>query len=563
MKRCPQCNRVETDTSLTYCRTDGALLVTDSASTSDDEAQTKTLQSPNQSKTNDAAAAGPTTPLIEGRKRKSRSAKAGLALGVVVAVLIAAAAYLYTTRNRTMVAANSIAVLPFINASGDPTMEYLSDGISESLINSLSQLPNMRVMARTTTFTFKGADSNPSAVGKQLGVSAVLTGKIVQRDDNLIVQVDLVNVSDGAQLWGGRYNRKAADLFAVQDEIAREVVETLRVRLSNEDRDRLTKRYTENIDAYRANLKGRYEWNKRTAEGLNRAIEFFNEAITLDPTYALAYAGLADVYSLLPQFANAPFDDSLMKAKAASLKAVELDNSLAEAHISLANVKQSLWEWSDVEAEFKRGLALNPNYATGHQWYSEYLVPRARVDEARKEIKRAQELDPLSLVINVRVGMTAYFAREFANAEKHLRDALQFNPDFPLAHLFLFHSMYQQGKIEQSIPHLVVGAFNNLSKEEQAKFEEELRRAYSLSGKKGMLEKARDLIKASPKHDYSHAQLLGSILTQLGEKDEAFVWLNRAADVKHPGIPTLRVDPVFDDLRSDPRIEELMKRVGI
>ena len=302
-------------------------------------------------------------------------------------------------------------------------------------------------------------------------------------------------------------------------------------------------------------MQGRYEWNKRTAEGLNQAIEFFNQAITLDPTYALAYAGLADVYSLLPQYANAPFDDSLMKAKASSLKAVELDNSLAEAHISLAFVKQSLWEWSDVEAEFKRGgLALNPNYATGHQWYSEYLVPVARLDEARKEIKRAQELDPLSLVINVRVGMTAYFARDFAQAEKYLRDALQFNPEFTLTHVFLFNSTYQQGKIEQSIPHFVLAAFKNHSKEEQAKFETEIRHAYSATGKKGMLEKARDLLKASAKRDYSHAQMLGSILIQLGEKDEAFVWLNRAADVKHAGIPTLRVDALFDEVRSDPRI---------
>ena len=511
--------------------------------------------------------AGPTTRLIEDRKeslkRKSRSTKLGLTLGVVILVVIAATAYLYKTRTKTVAAANSIAVLPFMNASGDPTMEYLSDGISESLINSLSQLPNMRVVARTTTFSFKGADSNPSAIGKQLGVSAVLTGKIVQRDDNLSVQVDLVNVSDGSQLWGERYNRKATDLLAVQEEIAREVVETLRVRLSNEDRNRLTKRYTENLDAYRAYLKGRFEWNKRTAEGLNQAIEFFNLAITLDPTYALAYAGLADVYSLLPQYANAPFDDSLMKAKAASLKALELDTSLAEAYISLPFVKHSLWEWSDVEAEFKRGLALNPNYATGHQWYSEYLVPVARLDEARKEIKRAQELDPLSLVITVRLGMTAYFARDSAQAEKYLRDALQFNPEFALTHVFLFFTMYQQGKIEQSIPHFVVAAFKNHSKEEQAKFETAIRQAYSASGKKGMLEKARDLLKASPKPDYAHAHLLGSILIQLGEKDEAFVWLNRAADVKHPGIPTLRIDPLFDDVRSDPRIEQLMKRVGI
>jgi len=568
MKRCPQCNRVETDDSLLFCRADGTPLVEEPVAP--EEAATRTLPTPDQTNQSDARTTGPTTALAAEQTKsaplpvaRSRSLKPGIVVAIAIGVVLAVAAYFYTKQVKSVAASNSIAVLPFVNASGDATMEYLSDGISESLINSLSQLPNMRVMARSTSFSFKGKDSDPLAIGKQLGVNVVLTGKIVQLGDNLSVQVDLVNVSDGSQLWGERYNRKFTDLLSVQEEIAREVVEKLRVRLSNEDRDRLAKRYTENIDAYRTYLKGRYEWNKRTGDGLNRSIEYFNQAIALDPAYALAYAGVADAYSMLPQFANAPFDDSLMKAKAASLKALELDNSLAEAHISLANVKQSLWDWNDVEAGYKRGLERNPNYATGHQWYSEYLIPVGRLAEAQKEIRRAQELDPLSLVINARVGITAYFSRQFPLAEKQLKDALQFNPEFILTNVFLFNTLYQEQKIEESIPYLVTAAFNAYSKEERARFESEIRNAYSRSGEKGMLAKLRELVKTSERQDYSYAYFLGWTLVRLGELDEAFVWLNRSADLKHPGIAVLRVDPMFDGVRSDPRFEQLMKRVGV
>jgi len=554
MKRCPQCNHVETDDALVYCRADGTPLV--AQLNPNDEAVTRTFQSPSKPEATEKQFA-------TRRLGPSRRFGTGALIAVGVLLVLATSAYLYITREKSVPTTNSIAVLPFVNASGDPAMEYLSDGISESLINSLSQLPNMRVMARSTSFSFKGKDSDPSAIGKQLGVNSVLTGKIVQVGDNLSVQVDLVNALDGSQLWGERYKRKSTDLLAVQEEIAREVVEKLRVRLSTEERDRLTKRYTDNIEAYRTYLKGRYEWNKRTAAGLQRAIELFNEAIGLDSSYALAYAGMADAYSLLPQFSDAPFEESLTKAKAAALTAIKLDNSLAEAHISLANVKQSRWEWDEVESDYKRGLALNPNYATGHQWYSEYLLPLGRLEEAQKEIRRAQELDPLSLIINVRAGMTTYFSRQFAPAEKQLKDALQFDPDFVLTNLFLFNSMYQQGKIQESIPHLVRGGFNSYSPQERSKFESDIRAAYLARGTKGMLEKTRDLLKTSTRDDYSRPHMLAVLFVCLGDYDETFVWLNRSADVKHPGISTLRLDAMFDQLRSDPRLEDLMKRVGI
>ena len=565
MKRCPQCNREEPNDALVYCRADGTPLISQpSVSNVSDEDVTRNLPA------KDAHTTAATTVLKTSQVRpetqhvKNRSRRKFLIIAIVLAAVLGAfCIYLIRSRSRNQSTRNSIAVLPFVNASGDPNMEYLSDGISESLINSLSQLPNMRVLARTTTFSFKGKDLDPATIGRQLGVNAVLTGRVVQLGDNLTVQADLINVEDGSQLWGDRYQRKPTDLIAVQEEIAREIIDRLRVKLSSAERERLTKRYTDNIEAYRAYLKGRYEWNKRSANGLKQAVTFFNQAIELDPTYALAHAGLGDTYALFPQFADAPFEESLNKAKAASLKAVELDDQLAEAHISLANVKQSLWEWSDVEAEYKRGLALNPNYATGHQWYSEYLVPMGRLDEAEKEIKLAQQLDPMSMIINARVGMTTFYAHRYDEAVRQLRDALQFGPDFVLSNLFLFNALYEQEKIEEAIPFMVKGVFNTYTGQEQAKFESEIRAAYAGGNKQRMMEKVRDLLKESPKREYSYPYLMGRVSNYLGDTDGAFLWLNRAADVKHPAIPALRVEPAFANIRSDPRYQELLKRVGM
>ena len=565
MKRCPQCNREEPNDGLVYCRKDGTPLISQpSVGPVSDEDVTRNLPA------KDVHTTAPTTVLKTSQvSQGTQHVKTGsrhkyLMLAIVLAVLLGCfCIYLIRSRSRNQSTRNSIAVLPFVNASGDPNMEYLSDGISESLINSLSQLPNMRVLARTTTFSFKGKDLDAATIGRQLGVNAVLTGRVVQLGDNLTVQADLINVEDGSQLWGDRYQRKPTDVIAVQEEIAREIVDKLRLKLNSAERERLIKRYTENIEAYRAYLKGRYEWNKRSADGLKQAITFFDQAIALDPTYALAHAGLADAYALYPQFANAPFEESLTKAKAESLKALELDDQLAEAHISLANVKQSLWEWADVEEEYKRGLALNPNYATGHQWYSEYLLPAGRIDEAEREIKVAQQLDPMSMIINARVGMTTFYARRYQEAERQLRDALQFGPDFILSNLFLFNTLYEQGKLEEAIPFMVTGAFNNYTSQERANFESQIRSAYAGGNKKRMMEKVRDLLKDSPKHDYGYTYLMARVLNYTGDTDGAFLWLNRAADVKHPAIPALRVEPAFDNLRSDPRFQELMKRVGM
>jgi TolB-like protein/Tfp pilus assembly protein PilF len=460
-------------------------------------------------------------------------------------------------------AKNSIAVLPLANASQDPNMEYLSDGITESLINSLSQLPDVRVLARSTMFRFKGQDVDPQAVGKQLGVDTVLTGRVVQVGDSLSVQADLVNVADGTQLWGERYSRKASDILATQEDIAREIAGKLRHRLSGEEQGRLTKRYTENIEAYQAYLRGRYEWNKRTAEGLNKAVGYFNQAIQIDPAYALAYAGIADSYALLPQFGNTPFEESLAKAKAAAQRAIEIDNSLAEAHISLANVKASLWDWNGVEDGYRRGLRLNPNYATGHQWYSEYLASVGRLGEAEKEIRLAQQLDPLSLIINTRVGITLYFARRYDEAVAQLQKALQFDPDFLLPHIFLFQSLSQQGMYREAIPHYIKGFFKGRPPEERAKIESALQAAYAAAGEQGMTEKLLDILRQQKEQDYAYPTLMADTLTQLGDKDEAFVWLNRAADVKHPALGGIKVDPRFDPLRSDPRFADLMRRVGL
>jgi len=544
MKRCQQCNRIEPDDALAFCRVDGAPLVTADESVVSEDAATRTLPSSGSASSKQSAArpTGATTVLDQSGEsatrevvRPKRRRVLFLATGVVTVILAVALAYIYRTPTSATSDKNSIAVLPFVNASGDPNMEYLSDGISESLINSLSQLPNMRVMARSTTFSFKGKDSDPSAIGRTLGVNAVLTGRVVQLGDNLTVQADLVNVSDGSQLWGERFNGKATDLISVQEEIARKIVDKLSLRLSGADRSRLTKRYTENVEAYRSYLKGRYEWNKRTGEGLKAAVDFFNHAIALDPTYALAHAGLADTYALFPQYTNEPFEESLNKAKAESLKALESDNSLAEAYISRANVNHALWDWNGVEEDYKRGLALNPNYATGHQWDSEYLVVMGRLDEAEKEISLAQQLDPMSLIINVRLGMTFYFARHFDLAEKQLRDALQFDPDFILTNVFLSSVLLQQGKFEEAIPYIVKGTFNGFSATERRGFESSIRTAYEKSGTKGGWETIRDLASRSERRDYSYPMTMAMMSVDLKDRDAAFIWLKRAADVSTRG----------------------------
>nr|MDQ5872187.1 protein kinase [Acidobacteriota bacterium] len=312
---------------------------------------------------------------------RKRPRRGRLAIGLGVVALAAAA--LWLRPGKTI---DSLAVLPFVNAGGDPNAEYLSDGITESLINSVSQIPGIRVVSRASAFHYKGKDVGARAVGRELGVRAVLTGRIVQRGDALSIRAELVDARDDTHLWGEEYNRRLSDILAVQEEIARDISGKLRQRLTGEEKKRLTKLYTENAEAYGLYLKGRYHWNKRTGEDIQKGIGYFQQAIEKDPTYALAYAGLADSYAILYQYAGLPSSETFPKAKAAASKALEIDDSLAQAHATLASVHQhSDWDFSAAEKEYRRAIELDPKYPTAHHWYSLFLSELGRHEPAIAE----------------------------------------------------------------------------------------------------------------------------------------------------------------------------------
>ena len=461
----------------------------------------------------------------------------------------------------------SLAVLPFkslgATAPGGED-EYLGQGLADALITRLSNLRQVAVRPTSAVLKYGGA-TRPDlvAVAREQRVDAVLDGSLQRVGDRVRVTVQLVGEADGAPLWAETFDEKFTDMFAVQDAISARVAEALRLRLSGEEERRLARRQTQNPEAYQHYLRGRYHWNRRTADGMQRAVEYLSEAVRLDRSYALAHAGLADAYALLAEYANAPFHESMSKAREAALKALELDNSLAEAHVSLAYIKQSEWDWTGVEEEYRRGLELNPNYATGHQWYSEYLTFQGRTDEALREIRRAQQLDPLSIIVNVRVGMTLYYARRYDEAVEHLRQALEFDPDFILTNIFLYSSLHEKGAYREEIPHLVRGFFHVYPPEERAKIEAALTRAYEAGGVRGLLVKVRDLLESGERRDYNHEYSLAETYMRLGDRDAAFLRLNKAADVRHPGVAALKVAPAMDVLRDDPRFAELLRRVNL
>jgi len=353
---------------------------------------------------------------------------------------------------------DSLAVLPFINASADPEAEYLSDGITESIINNLSQLPTLKVSARNTVFRYKGRDIDAQEVGRELKVGAVLTGRILKFNDRLIVRTELVGAVDGWQLWGTQFERRPADILMLQEEIAREITESLRLKLTGRDHRLLAKRPTESTQAYHAYLRGRYQWNKRTEEGLRKGIEHFQQAIDIDPVYALAYTGLADCYGMLGTFGGLEPLDAFPKAKVAAARALEIDDTLAEAHTSWAFVNQ-IYErdWPKAESAYARAVELNPNYATAYHWRATLLAALGRPDEAIAEIEHAQELDPLSLPINTYTGWAYYFARRYDEAIKHYLKTLVMAGSLIQIKWRLGLALAQKGKHDEAISCLQEG----------------------------------------------------------------------------------------------------------
>jgi adenylate cyclase len=460
------------------------------------------------------------------------------------------------------VSAKSIAVLPFENASNEPNTEYLSEGISEALINSLSELQQLRVIGRPTAFRYKPKDVDPRQVGRELGVAAVLTGKVRQMQDALNVQVDLVDAVTGAQIWGAGYDRKIADLVAVKQAIAQEVTAKLKLKLSNEEQRRLVKRDSTNPEAYQFYLRGRYFWNKRTSDGIKQAIEHFQQSIERDPNFALGYVGLADSYMALTFYNFAAPHETMPKAKESAIKALALDNTLAEAHASLAHVLVNYdWNWSTAEKEFKRSIELKPDYATAHEWYAiHYLTATGRLEEAFQEMKRALELEPASLVMNTFMGATLYYAGRYDEAIDQSRRTMQMDPNFAVAHWHLGLAYEQKQLLDAAT--------------------EEFKKAISLSGGSPLMRAAlgRAYAESHNKHEaneilnelnelskrqYVSAYEIATIYVALGNNEQAFQLLEEAHAEHSFHLVYLNVSPQFKSVRSDPRFQDLVQRIGL
>src|SRR5258706_5527034 len=456
---------------------------------------------------------------------------------------------------------DSLAVLPFINASADPEAEYLSDGITDSIINNLSQLSQLRVMARSSVFRYKGRESDPQEAGRRLGVRAVLLGRVLQFDERLIIRTELVEVKSGGQLWGQQYNRKVVDIFAVQEEIAREISEGLRLKLRAEEKRLLTKRYTENTEAYHAYLKGRYFWNKRTEGELKKGIEYFQQAIDIDQRYALAYAGLADCYAVLGNFSFLSPEAAYPKAKAAAVKALEIDDTLPEAHTSLAWVKtQYDWDWAGAERKFKQAIALNPDYTPAHYWYALFLSAMGRHDEAIAQAQCACEIEPLSLLPNTVLGWTFYFGRQYSEAVEQLRKTVEMEPTFSFVRMLLGGAYEQMGIYFEAVAEFNAAVSGTGSRTQSLAA---LGHGYATSGRRGEAMEVLKELQEAQKRKYIAPFFMALIYTGLSEKEQAFVWLERAYEGRSWGLLWLKVDPRFDSLRSDSRFTELLCRIGL
>ena len=488
-------------------------------------------------------------------------------LAALVALLVVAAVAtgigLYLHARNTEVAIESIAVLPFVNQNNDPNTEYLSDGLTESIINSLTQLPNLKVIARSSAFHYKGKEADPFAAGKELGVRAVLTGRLLQRGDNLLVSAELVDVRDNKQLWGDHYNRKLVDILTLQDEIARQISENLRLRLGGEEQKLLTKRYTENTEAYQLYLKGRYFLNRKTEADVKRAIDYFQQALAKDPNDALAYAGLSDSYSsfIFPLGVAAP-REAMPKAKEAALHALAIDNALGEAHASLAYVTFFYdWDWPAAEREFKRAIELNPNNADAHHWYSHYLMGQGRIEESLTQSKRALELSPFDILLNIHLGWHYLYARQYDQALDQIEKTVEMDKNFAQTYPWLGLILEQKGRYAEAI-----AAFQKAIKlfpGGSSIAEAELAHTYAVSGNREEAQKIIAELQELAKSKYVSSFQIAAIYAGLREKDQAFAWLEKAHEERSDGLVNLKAEQRFDSLRSDSRFADLMRRVGL
>jgi adenylate cyclase len=454
----------------------------------------------------------------------------------------------------------SIAVLPFVDLSPAHDQEYFCDGISEEILDALAKVGGLRVVARTSSFSFKGTNADVGDIARKLNVQNVLEGSLRREGNRIRITAQLINARDGFHMWSDTFERELQGVFAVQDEITHAIVDALKVKLAVAPSAR-AQLNTESHDLY---LKGRFYWNKRTTDTIKKAIDYFNEAIGKDPEYALAYAGLADCYSSL----GFNFDAGLLapaqaipKAKAAALKALEIDDALAEAHTSLAFIKLNYdWDWPGAEKDFKRAIELNPNYDNAHHWYSHYLTAMGRTDESFLESKRALELDPVGLVMNVHLGWHYFYARQYDQAVEQLQKTIEMDPNRGFTHWYLGLALEQQGKYQKATSELQKGHAllgDNLG------VEADLGHTYAVSGNREAAQRMIEELKELSAQRYVAAYHVALIYTGLGEKAEAFQWLEKAYQERSDLLVYLKVEPRLDSLRSDPRFANFLLRIGL
>ncbi|MCI0338192.1 MAG: protein kinase [Acidobacteria bacterium] len=477
--------------------------------------------------------------------------------------LLTDSGHIRTGAQRLSIAIDSLAVLPFTNASRDPNAEYLSDAIPESLIVNLSRLRQLRVMAWSTVRRYRNRDADALMVGRELEVRAIFTGRMYQFGENLVIHAELVDTSDGSQIWGGQYQRKLDDLINIEQEISQEICERLRLRLNDEEKQRLIKRYTENAAAYQAYLRGRYYWNQRTAKGLRKAMESFEEAIRLDESYAPAFTGLADCYCLLSIYSALPPKAAMPRAKAAALKALEIDDGIAEAHTSLAAALVWFeWDWEASEREFKRAIELNPSYAVAHHWYASVLLSAmGRHDEAMAEEMRARDLEPLSRVINSNLGFICYQAHRFDEAADYLKGTLEIDENFVYAHFILGLTYAHQKLFDEAIAEIKRAV--ELSGGRGALFTAALGYIYAIAGKHEEAIQFFEQLQTFPTNRDVSPFYLALIQAGLGNKEQALKWLEDACEERYNWVVWLKTEPMLEHLHGEERFSELLRRIGL
>jgi TolB-like protein/Tfp pilus assembly protein PilF len=457
----------------------------------------------------------------------------------------------------------SLAVLPFVNESADPEHEYLSEGITDTLIDNLSQLPRLRVIARATVFRYGNADLDPVAAGKAIGVGAVLTGRLRRRGEELVIRAELVDTGDGTRIWGKQYRRPMTDMIEIEEEISREITDGLRLQLAPEEKERLARPRTENPDAYRQYLKGRHVWNRwKTPEGMRTAIAFFEKALEIDPLYALAFAGLADSYNMLGNVKAVPPGEAYPAAKTAAMQGLAIDECVAELHASLGFIQRFWeWDWPAAEASFERAIELNPGYATAFRFYAQLLAGLARFDEAIEIGEKGLALDPLSPMIRGAVGDLYFYARRYETAIEYYRFTLEQEPEFLAGHTDLARAYELVGRYEDAIAEFETAAA--LAPKGPPEPSSGLAHVYAQMGEREKALAILGELLELRERKYVSPYGIASIHACLGDVDKSLDWLETAYDEHDQTLVWLKVHPRLDPVRGEPRYRKLLEKMKL